>query len=193
MPMQIRNDLVRYGALAQIFHWLVVLGFLLQYGLGWYMEDLPNSPYKIEVYNLHKSIGLTILAVAVLRLLWRWANPVPPLPPGRPRWEERAARASHAALYTLIYAQPITGLVFVLYSQFPSFIWGVKLPKPAADKALEDAFGAAHYYIQWVTLAVVAVHVAAALRHHFVLKDDVLRRMLPGAARSDRVQQQPGE
>jgi len=177
--MQLRNDTERYGLIAQVFHWIVVLGIVVQYGLGWYMEDLPNSLYKVEVYNLHKSIGLSVLAVAVLRLLWRWANPVPPLPPGRARWEALAAGASHATLYILIFAQPLTGLGMVLFAQFPSEIWGMPLPKAAPDKAVEDAFKAAHYYLQWIILAVVALHVAAALRHHFVLKDSVLRRMLP--------------
>lgn len=179
--MQIRNTMQRYGALAQLLHWLVAAGFVVQFALAWYMEDLPNSPAKIELYNLHKSIGVTILAAAVLRLAWRWANPVPPMPPGSARWEELASRASHVLLYALLFAQPLTGLAFSLYSSFPTIVWGVSLPDPGASQTIEDTFKAIHAWLIWPILAVIAVHVAAALRHHFILKDDVLRRMTPGA------------
>lgn len=188
--MQWRNDERRYGVLAQVFHWVVAAGFAVQFALAWYMDDLPNTPRKIELYNLHKSIGLTLLVIAVLRLGWRLANPVPPLPPERERWEAAAARASHAALYAVIIAQPLSGLVFSLYAEFPTIVWGWTLPDPGHVEAIKDAFFAVHFYVSWVILALVAVHVAAALRHHLILKDDVLRRMLPGrrgrAARRQR-------
>lgn len=177
--MRLHNTPDRYGALAQLLHWLVALGVVVQFVLAYYMEDLPNGPFKFEMYNLHKSIGVTILALAAVRLIWRWLNPVPALPPGRPRWEHVASHASHAGLYALLFAQPVTGLLQVLYAQFPSYIWGVKLPRIAVDPATADIFGAVHYYLHWVILALVAVHAAAALRHHFVLRDDVLTRMLP--------------
>lgn len=177
--MPVKNTPARYGHVAQVFHWLIVLGFMVQFALAYYMEDLPNSPFKIEMYNLHKSIGVTLLVLALLRLGWRWINPVPPLPPGRPRWEEIASRASHIGLYGLILLQPLTGLGQALYSSFPSFIWGLKLPKPGANDVISDVFGATHFYLQWVIIAFVAIHAAAALRHHFILKDDVLTRMLP--------------
>jgi len=179
--MQLGNTRERYGLVAQTLHWLIALGFVAQFALAWYMEELPNTPFKIELFNLHKSIGVTILALALVRLGWRLANPAPALPEGLPRWEHWAARASHIGLYGVIFAQPITGLVFSLYSTFPSLIWGWKLPDPGASKAVEDAFHAAHFYISWVILALVAVHVLAALRHHVVLGNDVLRRMVPGA------------
>lgn len=184
--MQIRNTRQRYGALAQLLHWLVAAGVVVQFALAWYMEGLPDGPYKIELYNLHKSIGVSVLALAVLRLAWRWANPVPAMPPRSPRWEVLAARVSHVLLYVLLFAQPLTGLMFSLYSTFPTIIWGVSLPDPGADKAVEDVFAAIHAYLIWPILALVALHAAAALRHHLILRDDVLRRMLPGArVRSD--------
>lgn len=178
--MRLRNSTERYGAVAQLLHWLVVLGFAVQFALAYYMDGLANSPFKVEMYNLHKSIGVTILAIAVARLVWRWRNPVPELPAGRPRWEHLASRASHIGLYALLFAQPVSGLIQVLYSKFPSLIWGWKLPRIAQDAAMADAFGAIHYYLQWAIVALVVVHAGAALRHHFVLRDDVLRRMLPG-------------
>jgi cytochrome b561 len=185
MPLTNTSD--RYGWIAQALHWLVALGFVVQFALAWYMDGLPNTPAKIELYNLHKSIGVTILAAAVLRLLWRLANPVPALPAGSPRWEVRAAAASHALLYLFLFAQPLTGLVFSLASSFPTVIWGYTLPDPGASSALEGAFKAVHAWLSWAILALVAVHVLAALRHHWVLGDDVLRRMLPwGRLRAGR-------
>jgi cytochrome b561 len=181
--MGLRNTAERYGAVTQVLHWLIAAGFAGQFALAYYMTGLPNGPFKFEMYNLHKSIGVTLLALAVVRLLWRWANPVPALPPGRPRWEHAASRASHAGLYGLIFLQPLTGLAQVLFSQFPSVIWGVKLPRITRDETVADAFGAAHSYIQWIVVALVAVHAAAALRHHLILKDDVLVRMLPRRGR----------
>lgn len=178
--MGLRNTAERYGAVAQALHWLIALGFAVQFALAYYMTGLPLGPFKVEMYNLHKSIGVTLLVLAVLRLLWRWANPVPALPAGRPAWEHVASQASHAGLYGLILLQPLTGLAQVLYSQFPSVIWGMKLPRIAQDKAMADAFGTAHFYLQWIVIALVAIHAAAALRHHLVLRDDVLVRMLPG-------------
>ena len=188
--MALRNTHDRYGAVAQALHWVVALGFVVQFALAWYMEDLPNTPFKIEMYNLHKSLGVTLLVLAALRLAWRRANPVPPLPPGRPRWEEWASQASHIGLYGLLFLQPLTGLAMALYSPYPSYIWGIKLPRPGAVEAVETAAHTAHFYLKWVILALVAVHVAAALRHHFILRDSVLRRMLPGfpRVRSDQAE-----
>lgn len=188
--MQWRNDLTRYGALAQLLHWVIAAGFVFQFALAWYMEDLPNTPGKIELYNLHKSVGVTLLVLAVVRLGWRLANPVPPLPEGRARWEEVAARASHFALYGLLFLQPLTGLVFSLYAEFPTIIWGWTLPDPGHVEGIKNAFFAAHFYLSWVVLALVAVHVLAALRHHVLLKDDVLIRMLPLRRRASRASAQ---
>jgi cytochrome b561 len=185
--MPLANTPDRYGWIAQALHWLVAVGVVVQFALAWYMEGLPNTPDKIALYNLHKSIGVTILAAAGLRLLWRLANPVPALPAGSARWEVRAAAASHGLLYAVLFLQPLTGLAFSLASSFPTVIWGYTLPNPGSNSTLEAAFTAAHVWLAWATLALVAIHVLAALRHHLVLKDDVLRRMLPGARlRGDR-------
>jgi cytochrome b561 len=140
---------------------------------------------QFTLYNLHKSIGLTILALAVVRIVWRLMNPIPPMPSGSQRWEELASRASHVLLYVLLFAQPIAGLVFSMASSFPTVIWGVTLPDVGNSKPVEEAFKAVHVYLSWAILGLVGIHVAAALRHHFVLKDNVLRRMLPGVPNKD--------
>ena len=180
--MRWRNDETAYGALAQGFHWLIFALIVALFAIGWYMEDLPLGPDKIKIYNLHKSIGVLVLSLAVLRLLWRFITPPPPLPSGMADWERRAAAASHVMLYLLIFAQPVIGILHSNAANFPVVVFG-SLTLPAVigpSEALKKALGAAHYWGSWAILGMVVLHAGAALRHHFVVKDDVLRRMLPG-------------
>lgn len=175
---------VRYGATARALHWSIAALVLLQFPLAIWMDRFVEafSETQFLLYNLHKTIGVTVLLLVVLRLAWRLISPPPPLPATMPRWERAAAHAGHAALYLLLFAQPIVGLLHGFASGFPTVLFFVfTLPSPlAADRELTSLFGAAHFYLGWTFLAVVAIHVAAALRHHFLLKDDVLSRMLPG-------------
>jgi len=175
----------RYGAVAQGLHWLVFALVIAQFAIGWYMDDLPLGPDKIRVFNLHKSIGVTVLALMLLRLLWRQLSPPPPLPATMPGWERAAARLSHALLYLLLLAQPAIGILHSWSANFPLVVFGqVTLPNlTGPNEPLKEALAAAHWWIAWAILLTVAVHAAAALRHHFLLGDEVLRRMLPGARR----------
>jgi len=180
--MQLRNDGQRYGALAQLLHWVIAALVVVMFVVGWYMTDLPLGPDKIKVYNLHKSFGVLILALMALRLLWRFTSPAPPLPAGMPGHERAAATASHVLLYLLILAQPVIGILHSAAANFPVVVFGLfTLPALAGpSEPLKDALGAAHFWLGWAILGLVCLHVAAALRHHFLLKDDILRRMLPG-------------
>jgi len=181
--LRIRNDGRRYGLAAQGLHWLVAGLILATIGIAWYMTGLPLSPEKIKVYNLHKSIGVTILALAVLRLLWRTVfSPAPPLPGGMAPWERRAAQASHVALYGLLFAQPVIGILHSNAASFPVVVFGLfTLPAVIGpDGELKKVLEAVHSWLGWGFLGLICLHVAAALRHHFLLKDDILRRMLPG-------------
>jgi cytochrome b561 len=183
--MAVPDEPARYGAAARAFHWGIALLVLLQFPLAIWMDNFvePFSETQFLLYNLHKTVGVTVLLLVVLRLGWRLISPPPPLPAAMPRWERGAAHAGHAALYLLLFAQPIVGLLHGFASGFPTVLFfAFTLPSPlAADKELTSLFGAAHFYLGWTFLAVVAVHVAAALRHHFLLKDEILSRMLPGA------------
>jgi len=173
----------RYGGVAQALHWLVAALVLSQFGLGWWMSDLPLSQLKFDLYQLHKSLGLTIFALVVVRLAWRLGHPPPPLPAGLPAWERTAARTTHALFYVLLLVQPLIGLVQSSAANFPVVVWGI-LPVPALignDEALAETLVEVHETVAGVLLVLIALHVAAALRHHFLLKDDVLRRMLPAA------------
>lgn len=176
------NDERRYGAVAQGFHWLIAALVMVMFGLGWYMSDLPLGQRKFDLYQLHKSLGLTIFTLAALRLGWRLLNPAPPLPARLAPWERIAARTSHALLYTLLFVQPTIGYLQSNAANFPIVVWNV-VPVPAVlppDETLAETLAVVHGWVAIVIFLVVLVHVAAALRHHFWLKDDVLRRMLPG-------------
>ena len=181
--MQWRNDASRYGALSQGFHWVIAALIVALFLIGWYMEDLPLGPDKIRIYNLHKSIGVLVLALATLRLFWRLASPPPSLPSEMASWQKGAAAASHFLLYLLIFAQPVIGILHSNAANFPIVVFGsVTLPSLIGpDEATKGLLGAAHFWGSWAILGIVVVHVLGALYHHIVLKDDVLRRMLPGA------------
>ncbi len=171
----------RYSAVAQGLHWLLAALVLLMFGLGFYMVRLPLSLEKFNLYQLHKWLGITIFGLAALRLLWRLGHPAPPLPAGMPAWERTAARASHALLYALLFVQPVVGFLQSNAANFPVVLWGV-LPLPALigpDERLAETLLHLHHLGAFVFMLLVLVHAAAALRHHFLLKDDVLRRMLP--------------
>jgi cytochrome b561 len=184
----LRNDTARYGIVAQALHWLVAALIVAMFGLGWYMTGLPLSERKFELYQLHKSLGITILMLAAVRLTWRLFDPAPPLPAHLRPWERTAARANHALLYIMLFMQPIVGFLQSNAANFPVVWWGVvQLPAViGSDEALAETLVVVHRWNSRLLLALVLLHVGAALRHHFILKDDVLRRMLPIAPAEPR-------
>jgi len=184
MPMQWKNTLARYGAVAQLFHWAIVALIITQFVLAQRAEGL--SPVaKIGVLATHKSVGITILGLALLRLAWRLFNPVPPPPSGTPRWQQRAAHVSHFLLYALLFITPVLGWLMSSARAFSVSWFGLVTlpdfiePNRAAFERLHDA----HEAMAKTLAALALVHVAAALKHHFIDRDDVLRRMLPLPAR----------
>ena len=179
--MRLRNSEMRFGALAQLFHWATVALVVAIIVIGAYMTDLPLSPEKIKVYNLHKSLGVTVLALTLLRLVWRWISPPPPLPATMAGWERLAAKSSHVGLYLLLFLQPAIGLVHSWSANFPVVVFGtITLPSlTGPDPALKDQLEHLHHFLGWALCGLFLLHAGAALRHHLILKDDVLRRMLP--------------
>jgi cytochrome b561 len=178
------TEIMRYGAVAQAFHWLIAALIFVMLGLGYYMEDLPLGTRKLELYGIHKSIGITIAVLAALRLVWRLLNPPPPLPGSVKPWERKAAGVVHALLYLMLFVQPLVGFLQSNAANFPVVLWGFLLLPPliAPDEPLSETLLGVHAIGGNLLAILVILHVAAALRHHFVLKDDVLRRMLPGPA-----------
>ena len=185
----------RYSRTAIALHWLVAVLILANLALGLYTVDLPLSPAKLRNFSFHKWIGVTVFLLAAARLAWRLAHPAPPLPAGMPPWERRAAHVTHVLLYVLFFAAPLTGWLFSSASGFQTVYLGV-VPIPdllAKDKALADALKLAHKSINFTMAGVIAFHAAAALKHHFVDRDDVLRRMLPDLNLKHRERRESGE
>lgn len=175
------NTSTRYTRTAVALHWLVALAILCAFPLGVYMHELPLSPRKLQLYSYHKWIGIGALLLAVLRILWRAGHRPPPLPDGMPRWQELAAHAAHYGLYLLMLAVPLSG--WLMSSALGvSVVWFGAIPLPdliGKDKALGELLKEVHETLNFTLLAVVLAHAAAAIKHHFFERDEILARMLP--------------
>lgn len=180
--MPIRNTAERWGGVSIALHWLTLLAIAGLVVVGFVMQELPNSPSKIQVYALHKSVGLTVLALTVLRLLWRLVAGTPAPVPGTPRWQSFVAQATHGALYVILLAMPLSGWLYNSASGFPLKWFGLfALPKLSGYDAGVKAFAlAAHEWLFIALAVIVAAHAAAALKHHYLDRDATLSRMLPG-------------
>ena len=178
--MPARNTLVRYGSVAQTLHWLVVVLLIVQVTLARIAEQLPLGPDKIGTLARHKSVGITIFTLAVLRFAWRLYDPPPPLPP-MPRWQARAAGFSHAAFYALLFAMPLTGWMMSSASNYPVSWFGlVQLPDLVApDRALKELLKEVHETLATILIALAGLHLLAALKHQFLDRNGLLFRMLP--------------
>jgi cytochrome b561 len=173
---------VRYTLTAITLHWLMAAGLVGTFALGFYMADLPLSPAKLQFYSWHKWAGITLLALAVLRLCWRAVHIPPELPGAMPGWQLRASALGHGLLYVLMLATPISGWLMSSSLGFPVVWFGV-LPLPdlvSKSKELADILKPLHSVLNYSMAAMVCVHVAAALKHQFIDKDSLLARMWPG-------------
>jgi cytochrome b561 len=170
----------RYDRAAIALHWVTAILIVANLTLGVSMVGLPISPRKLHWYLWHKTIGLSIFVLTSARLGWRALHPPPPQLP-MPRWQQRASALSHASLYALLLLIPVSGY---LYSSATGVqvVWMGLVPLPdlvPKDKALGDALRIVHVTLNSLLVVVLLIHVAAALRHHFVDRDAVLARMLP--------------
>lgn len=173
----------RYTAPAIAFHWLLALALFGLFGMGLYMTGLSMSPTRLKLYNWHKWAGVTVLALSFLRLAWRLTHR-PPADVAMPAWQARAAHAAHVALYVLFFAVPLAGWAYSSAAGFPVVWFGV-LPLPdlvAPNRELAEAIKPLHWILAYTMAAIVVVHVAGALKHQFVDRDGLLRRMWPGRA-----------
>ncbi|MHB8448390.1 MAG: cytochrome b [Rudaea sp.] len=175
-----------WGSLAKFFHWTIVALILVQGAIGLIMVDLPKRPSVIPVYSFHKSLGLTILALAVLRLAWRLFDARPHDPPTMSRWQALGARAGHALLYLLIFLVPLSGWWYDSVAALRPLYWFGLIhvpplggPDPSSPD-LKHIAADRHQLLFWILIAVAAGHALMALIHHFHNRDGVLKRMLPG-------------
>lgn len=172
----------RYGGVAVALHWLTAALIVANLILGLSMVPLPISPKKLEWYIVHKWIGITVFLVTCGRLLWRKIHPPPPLV-AMPEWQHRAAAAVHAILYALLVLIPISGWIYSSSTGVQVVYLGI-VPLPdlvPRDRVLASVLKAVHATLNFSLFALVCVHVAAALKHHFVDRDAVLARMLPAS------------
>ncbi|QGP79800.1 cytochrome b [Sphingobium sp. CAP-1] len=170
--------MTRYTSVARALHWIIAILIIGNLAFGFAHDALPKD---WAVMPVHKSIGLTVLALTLLRLLWRLTHPAPPLPAAMPLWEKGAAHATHILFYALMLILPLSGWIMSSAGTRPLnwfFLFDVPKFAVAKDDAIVGLSRGAHELLPWLWVALIALHVGAALRHHFMLKDDVLRRML---------------
>ncbi len=170
----------RYTRTAILLHWLAALLIASNFALGLSMVGLPFSPQKFRWYGWHKWTGITVFLVALARLAWRIAFPAPP-PVAMSEWQRRAARVTHALLYALMLAIPLSGWVYSSATGVSVVYLGL-VPLPdlvPKDKALAAVLKVVHVTLNFTLLALVFVHAGAAFKHHFVDRDGVLARMVP--------------
>jgi cytochrome b561 len=181
----LRNTRESWGGAARLLHWGMALLVFIQFALGWTAVEWRLSPLKLNLFVWHKSIGILILVLLVVRIGWRLANPTPATAAAMPLWERRTAYLSHLLLYLLLVAMPLSGWVVSSASGVPfQVFWLFPLPEIAAPaKETADGAAAIHLTLFVVLALLLIVHIGAALRHHYVKRDDVLVRMLSSTRR----------
>lgn len=194
------NNASRYTKTAVILHWLIAIAILGMFALGWYMTDLPKEGPKQMAYdlfdwgiyswqlaeeasprtfyfNLHKSIGITLFGLIIIRILWRISHKPPALLTSYKAWERKLATGTHHLLYLLMIAMPLSGLITAVSSKYGVKWFGVSFIKGLDNTGLRDVFKEAHEIIAIIILVALFLHIVGALKHKFVDKDDTLKRM----------------
>lgn len=190
----------RYTTTAVVLHWLIAIAIFGMFALGWYMSDLPKeAPKQLAYdlfdwgiytwqlaeeasprtfyYNLHKSLGVTILALIAIRILWRFTHKPPPMLSSYKLWEKKLATGTHHLLYLLMIALPVSGVIMSAYSKYDIKWFGVPFIKGLDNNAMREFYVEVHEAIGIVVLVVVALHILGALKHKFIDKDETLKRM----------------
>ena len=190
----------KYTKTAIILHWLIGFGIIFMFLLGWYMCDLPKEAPKsmsfdlfdLGIYtwqlseetsprsfyfNLHKSVGITLLGLIAFRILWRLTHPAPALLKTMKAWEKKLANATHHTLYLIMVLLPSSGVAMALYSKYGIKWFGIPLAEGLGDEAMRDIFKNAHEIIGIILLVLLGLHILAVLKHTFVNKDGTLKRM----------------
>lgn len=179
--MQWRDNPERYGAVSKLFHWGMAVLVIYMLYLGLTMEDLPLGPEKLRLIGLHKSLGIIVLVLALLRLKWRWFSKTPPLPDDLDKMHRVGSKLAHSMFYGLLILIPLCGWVMSSARGFSVsvFGWGPLPDFVNRNEELGKISGEAHEILAFALIGVIVLHVLAALVHHFKYKNRVLKRMLP--------------
>jgi cytochrome b561 len=162
-------------------HWLIAIALVTTFGVGFYMHNLPLTPEKLKIYSWHKWAGVTIFLLVLFRLVWRFTHRPPRPPAGMPAWQHVAAELTHWLIYILMVAIPLSGWLMSSAKGFQTVYFGV-LPLPdllAKNKELGNVLTGVHMTLNFTLAGLVLGHAGAAIKHHFIDRDDVLTRMLP--------------
>jgi cytochrome b561 len=179
------NTPERWGSVSIALHWTIAaLVLLVQVPAGITMTSVEPGTVQNVGYNIHKTTGIVIFLLAIVRLGWRWSHPVPFLPADMPEWQRRVARTTHAILYLVLFLMPVSGFLYTAMGGFPvPFFMLYDLARLVPEnKPVAEIFKYAHLTLQYVLYLTVLLHVSGALQHHYVRKDGVLRRMLSSTA-----------
>jgi cytochrome b561 len=182
-PSTSRSD-ARYTRTAIALHWVVAALVVVQVAWGWAMQEIPKQPpgLRADAFNVHKSIGITIFMLMLVRVGWRIAHPPPALPP-MPRWQRRLARLNHGVLYAALLVMPVAGFLGSVYSGYPIRAFGFTWPAfGAKDEGLKTLMSVVHLWTSWVLVAAIGLHLAGAAHHALGHGDRVLQRMIPRRA-----------
>jgi cytochrome b561 len=169
----------RYTRVAMILHWVIALGVLGQIAFGWWMIEIPKSPPGVRAYwfNIHKSIGITLGLLIIVRVIWALTHRAPPLPDHIPAWQKLASKVSHVALYVCMIVMPLSGYLGSSFTKYPIKYWGHTLPNWGWDApAYKDICSDVHQITVIVFMTLIAIHIAAAIKH-MIARDGVIQRM----------------
>ena len=188
--MCFKNTLQTYGVVAKIFHWVMAVLIVVLLAVGLIMADMENSPDKFKLIGIHKEVGIVVLFLAALRLGWKVLDVSPLLPDSIGKLAQLGAKLLHLSLYALMFAMPITGWLMSSAAGFPVSMFGLFIMPNlvAPDKAFGKDMNELHETLAWVLIALIVVHLLAALLHHFYYKDNILKRMLPNLKGKNNVQ-----
>jgi cytochrome b561 len=172
----------RYTRTAMLFHWLIAILIIGAFTMGLVMADMPGiTPTKLKYYSWHKWTGVTILALATFRLLWRLGHTPPPYPLSMAGWQTKAANGLHSLLYVMMFAVPLSGYFYTLSAGIPVVYFGLfQLPVLIdPNPELKPVLKALHFWLNMGLATLVAGHLGAALKHAFIDRDGIVQRMLP--------------
>ncbi|EKD74287.1 MAG: Cytochrome b561 transmembrane protein [uncultured bacterium] len=177
--MLIKNTSSHFGLVSIFFHWIMAILIIALLIIGIYMTRIPISPLKLKLFRWHKELGVLVFMLVILRLMWRLSNITPTLS-SLPLWERLAARSVHWVFYGFMFVLPITGWALSSAAGIPVSFFGLFiLPNLVSpNEELRLLLTQIHMWLAYCLIAVLCLHIAAALKHHFINKDEILRRML---------------